>query len=322
MDSERLPAVPFADGGPDRAAHLRDAADLMADLVRRDRAKVVALRGDRVRIEHTGEAARLVLRTMHPSDMSRLTLFLGFGEAAGEPAGGERTAYLGVVEDPTDGDGDDGWQTLRAVGGRLGELDAGLASTLLGLANWHRNHRFCERCGGPTEPAKGGWIQVCAADGSEHFPRTDASVIMSVVDDAGRLLLGRGASWPENQYSVLAGFVEPGESLESAVVREVREEAGIEVTDVRYVGSQPWPFPSSLMLGFTARAVTTDLVPDCAEMAEVRWVTRTEYAALLRSRAIRVPGGISIARRLIERWLGQSVQDAAGGPVMEGWRRS
>ncbi|MBK6440564.1 MAG: NAD(+) diphosphatase [Actinomycetales bacterium] len=218
------------------------------------------------------------------------------------------------------GDADSGWRTLRAVGAHLSDRDAAVATTLLALANWHRGHEHCERCGGPTEPATAGWVRRCTRDGSEHFPRLDSSVIMSVIDADERLLLGRGVTWPENQFSVLAGFVEPGESLEAAVVREVLEEAGVQVADVRYLGSQPWPFPSSLMLGFTARAITTDLTHDPAEMAEVRWVTREEYAALLRSGAIRVPGSISIARRLIERWLGEDVETVAGGPVVEGWR--
>ncbi|MFZ1286573.1 MAG: NAD(+) diphosphatase, partial [Candidatus Phosphoribacter sp.] len=212
------------------------------------------------------------------------------------------------------------WRTLRAVGSRLRPLDASIVTTLQALAHWHNTHSRCPRCGAETEPVQGGWVRRCVSDGSDHFPRTDPSVIMSVIDDAGRLLLGRTIGWPDNQFSVLAGFVEPGESLEQAVVREVAEESGVEVTAVRYLGSQPWPFPASLMLGFTARAVTTDLHPEPTEMAEVRWVTRAEYAALLRGGEIRVPGEISIARRLIERWLGDDVDAVAGRPVLEGWR--
>ena len=142
----------------------------------------------------------------------------------------KRQAYLGVVEAPTDSDGDAGWQTLRAAGALLPDLDASLAATLLALANWHRSHDRCSRCGAPSEPASAGWVRRCTRDGSQHFPRTDPSVIMSVIDDDGRLLLGRGATWPANQFSVLAGFVEPGESLEAAVAREVLEESGVVVT--------------------------------------------------------------------------------------------
>jgi NAD+ diphosphatase len=322
-------------GGPDRAAHLREDADLLDRLLADAGTRVVAVRGDRVLVapvpahsmaptadpspapaDGVAGALGLVLRSPSAADGGLLAVFLGLHP--GED--GERTAYLGVVEAPTDGDGDAGWQTLRAAGALLPDLDASLAATLLALANWHRSHERCSRCGAPSEPTSAGWVRRCTRDGSQHFPRTDPSVIMSVIDDDGRLLLGRGATWPANQFSVLAGFVEPGESLEAAVAREVLEESGVVVTEVSYLGSQPWPFPSSLMLGFTARAVTTALTHDPTEMAEVRWVTRAEYAALLRSGAIRVPGSISIARRIIERWLGADLEVAAGHAVIEGWR--
>ena len=324
----------LSNDGLDRAAHLRDDPDLTSRLLANSATRVVGVRGDRVLVDADH---RLVYRSPEAADAERLTIFLGreprgdrrepdddareqHGDGR-EPVGdGAWAAYLGVVEQPTVGDADSGWRTLRAAGALLSDRDAAIATTLLALANWHRGHEHCERCGGSTEPVTAGWVRRCTSDGSEHFPRTDSSVIMSVVDANERLLLGRGVTWPENQFSVLAGFVEPGESLEAAVVREVVAEAGVQVADVRYLGSQPWPFPSSLMLGFTARAVTTDLTHDPAELAEVRWVTRQEYAALLRSGAIRVPGAISIARRLIERWLGEDVETVAGGPVIEGWR--
>jgi NAD+ diphosphatase len=307
-------------GGPDRAAHRRDEPGLVARLLRDPATRVLALRADRVLVARPTDpgdgSVGLVFRAPSTADTGLLTVFLGQGPS---DAGGQ-AAYLGVVEAPTEGDPDAGWQNLRAVGALLSDLDASLVVTLLAVANWHRGHTHCSRCGAPTEPGAAGWVRRCTRDGSEHFPRTDPSVIMSVVDDDGRLLLGRGVTWPDNQYSVLAGFVEPGESLEAAVAREVLEESGIVVTDVGYLGSQPWPFPSSLMLGFTARAVTTTITHDPTELAEVRWVTRQEYVEMLQSGAIRVPGSISIARRLIERWLGADVQAAAGRPVIDGWR--
>ena len=306
--------------GLDRAAHVRDDPTLIGGLLADPATRVGAVRADRVPV---GPDDRLVDRSREASDADRLTIFLGrepHSDGREPDEDGERTAYLGVVEQPTAGDADNGWRTLRAVGAQLSDRDAAVATTLIALANWHRGHEHCERCGGPTQPVTAGWVRRCVRNGDEHFPRMDSSVIMSVIDADDRLLLGRGVTWPENQFSVLAGFVEPGESLEAAVVREVFEEAGVQVADVRYLGSQPWPFPSSLMLGFTARAVTTDLTHDPAEMAEVRWVTRQEYAVLLRSGAIRVPGSISIARRLIERWLGEDVETVAGGSVIEGWR--
>jgi NAD+ diphosphatase len=131
---------------------------------------------------------------------------------------------------------------------------------------------------------------------------------MAVVDADERLLLGRGPQWPDNRFSVLAGFVEPGESLEAAVAREVEEEVGIDVTDVRYLGNQPWPFPSSVMIGFTARALGTSIELDPHELSEARWVTRDDYRTALRTGAIHRPFGLSIAKRIIEHWLGQTIE--------------
>jgi NAD+ diphosphatase len=154
-------------------------------------------------------------------------------------------------------------------------------------------------------------------DGSEHYPRTDPAVIMSVIDPDDRLLLGRGAHWPEGRFSVLAGFVEPGESFEAAVAREVAEEVGIRIDDARYLGNQPWPFPSSLMVGYAATTSETELRPDPAEIAEARWVSREEYRDLLSSNEIRTPSGISIAKRIIEHWLGATVESVAGASVVD-----
>ena len=149
-----------------------------------------------------------------------------------------------------------------------------------------------------------GWIRRCPADGSEHYPRTDMAVIMAVVDADDRLLLARGKGFRGNGMSVLAGFVEPGESLAAAVAREVAEEVGVEVTDVTYLGDQPWPFPSSLMLGFTARALGTDLRLQAEEIEAARWFTRDELVAALADGSVVVSGRISISRRIIEHWFG------------------
>jgi len=175
------------------------------------------------------------------------------------------------------------------------------------LEAWHTTHEFCPRCGARTEIAFSGHIRVCPKDGSEHFPRVDPAVIMLIRDDDDRILLARGPQWPENRVSVLAGFVEPGESLELAVIREVHEEVGIVVTEPRYMGSQPWPFPRSLMLGFFARALTTDLHPDAVEIADARWFTRAELLAELEGGRLGLPSPISIARRLIEAWYGSAL---------------
>lgn len=299
-----LPELALSRGSLDRQGSRRADPALVSSLLADPGTKVAAIRADRMALH----GSDLSLRAPEPLDAQRSSFFLGVeGEAA----------YLGVVEDEP---APQGWQTLRQCGLGLTDRDAGIFTTLLSLANWHATHRFCGRCGSPTEAVQAGWVRRCPVDASEHFPRTDPAVIVSVIDEQGRLLLGRATAWPQGQYSVLAGFVEPGESFEATVVREVFEESGVRVTDVRLLGDQPWPFPSSIMIGCTARAVTTELTPDPEEMAEVRWVSRGEYAQLLRSGTIRVPGGISIAKRLIERWLGDTVERVAGGPVAEGWR--
>jgi NAD+ diphosphatase len=199
------------------------------------------------------------------------------------------------------------WAGLRDVGTLLDDTGAGLFTAALALANWHAVHPRCARCGTPTVVVQAGWARSCPACGAEHYPRTDPAVIMAVVDDDGRLLLGRQAAWPPKRYSTLAGFVEPGESLEAAVRREVAEEAGVVVGAVEYRGSQPWPFPSSLMLGFRGHAVGTAVEVDGVELAHARWWTREEFEADLASGELMLPPRVSIARRLIEDWYGGPV---------------
>ncbi|MBB5774585.1 NAD(+) diphosphatase [Nonomuraea jabiensis] len=193
---------------------------------------------------------------------------------------------------------------LRQVGGLLGDRDAGLLVYAVALEAWHTTHEYCPRCGTRTEVQAGGHIRVCPQDGSQHFPRVDPAVIMLVRDADDRCLLARGPQWPEGRLSILAGFVEPGESLEHAVAREVAEEVGVTVVRPRYLGSQPWPFPRSLMLGFFAEAISTELTPDAEEIAEARWFSREELARALESGELRLPPPVSIARRLIETWYG------------------
>jgi NAD+ diphosphatase len=193
---------------------------------------------------------------------------------------------------------------LREAATELPAEEAALAAYAGSLLAWHRRHRFCANCGRPTEHADGGHERHCEHCDAHHFPRTDPVVIVRVVD-GGRLLLGRQASWPETRFSVLAGYVEPGETLEEAVRREVREESCVEVGDVGYVASQPWPFPSSLMIGFHAVANGgPEPRPRDGELSEVRWFERAEVkAAAAGTAGIGLPAPYSISRRLIDGWL-------------------
>ncbi len=185
---------------------------------------------------------------------------------------------------------------LRAAAASLPQADAGLAAHAAALVNWHRRHRYCAVCGAPTAVAEGGIVRRCPSCGTDHHPRTDPVVIM-LVTDGDRVLLGRQPSWPAGRYSALAGFVEPGESLEEAVAREVLEESGVTVGPPRYVSSQPWPFPSSLMLGFTAPWEAGEPRIGDEELEDVRWFTRAEIAEIV------APPSFAIAARLLDGWL-------------------
>lgn len=200
------------------------------------------------------------------------------------------------------------WQDLRAIGADLDDRDAGLLTTAVALLGWHGRHRHCPRCGTVTLVTSAGWSRHCPSCETDQFPRTDPAVIVLVRSpESDRALLGRRSIWPASWYSTLAGFVEAGESSEATVVREVREEAGVEVDSgsLAYLGSQPWPFPASLMLGYHAWATSEqEPTPDGDELAEARWISREELLAGAESGELLVPPSVSIARRLIEQWYG------------------
>ena len=292
-----LPDLALSRSVLDRRGDLRADPGLLPRLLADPGTRVLRLVGDRVAVDATAGATRAVLSPPEAADRLRLAVYLG-------DAGG--TAHVGVVADDVAAsvEGDPGWRTLRQVGADLDDLGAQAFATTLALANWHRTHGHCPRCGTPTEPVLSGWIRRCPADGSEHYPRTDMAVIMAVVDADERLLLARGKGFRGNGMSVLAGFVEPGETLAAAVAREVLEEVGVEVTDVTYLGDQPWPFPSSLMLGFTSRALGTRLRLQPEEIEAARWFSRDELAAAVADGSVVVSGRLSISRRLIEHWFG------------------
>jgi len=186
----------------------------------------------------------------------------------------------------------------------LDEHNCALLAYAKAMVYWHERHRFCGSCGSPTASVDGGFMRVCAGEqcGQQQFPRTDPAIIV-LVTSGNRCLLGRQPSWPKGMYSTLAGFVEPGESLEAAVIREVREESGVEVAGMGYFASQPWPFPSSLMLGFTAQAAseTIHLGPD--ELEHARWFTRKEMRDMLQQGTLKLPFKLAISFHLIENWF-------------------
>lgn len=203
------------------------------------------------------------------------------------------------------------WGDLRLLGHLLGERDAGLFTQALALANWHAAYGFSPRTGEATRIAAAGWTRV-GSDGRDLFPRTDAAVIVGITDADDRMLLGSNAVWEANRFSLLAGFVEPGESLEAAVIREVHEESGLHVVDPVYLGSQPWPFPASLMVGFRAhipKGGSTEGTPDGEEILDLRWFARDELRDAAVAREIILPGPTSIARAIIEDWYGDEVDD-------------
>jgi NAD+ diphosphatase len=204
--------------------------------------------------------------------------------------------------------------SLREVGAALRDRDTGLLTHAVALANWHGTHTHCPRDGAPTVPAPAGHLTICPVDGTEHFPRLDPAVIMLVLDPDDRCLLARNALWTERRMSVLAGFVEPGESAERAVAREVYEETAIMVSQVRYLGSQPWPMPRSLMLGFQAVAKGgQEIVVDKEEIAEACWFSRAELRAAVDAGSVQLAPTSSIARRMIEFWYGGELPDVPGG---------
>jgi NAD+ diphosphatase len=254
----------------------------------------------------SGSGARLITRPTTGDEPPEEAVLLG------EHEGTAYWAVRGAVdlvagEDPTD------WADLRTVGAALDALGAGLLTGAVAVLNWHTAARFCTRDGSPMHPRNAGWLRVCEASGHEEYPRTDPAVICLVHDggagDGARVLLARQPVWPEGRYSVLAGFVEAGESLEACVLREIHEEVGVPVRDVAYLGSQAWPFPRSLMVGFQAVAdADAPLRPAQGEIAEAMWVTRADLRAALEAGdwagegTLRLPGTVSIARAMLEAW--------------------
>ncbi len=302
MASKHFPTgmVPTFTGATlDRVAELRGDRGEVSRLLRHPRAAVLGASADSVLVSEMPEP-RLLRQPLEGRVNPHQPILLGiddgqplFAADLDDPEAESQLAETGVGR----------LITLREAGALLPQAEGGLAAYLVALLNWHRRHRFCSACGARTRVAEAGLSRRCSSCGSSHFPRTDPVVIMLVEHD-GHLLLGRRLGWEEGRFSILAGYVSPGETPEEAVLREVREESGIVAHSPRYMVAQPWPFPSSLMFGFEAGADGGEPIPQPGEMVEVHWFDAAEIAGAQRGTGdLRLPGEVSIARVLIDAWI-------------------
>jgi NAD+ diphosphatase len=297
-----LTGLALARGEVDRAAERRaDEAWLAAAWADQGSQVLVVERGKAI-VALDGERASLVL--VPPAQAPDGVRFL-----LGVDAGG--VAYFGVAgplpEPPAASRAGTEVRAaaLREAGPLLADRDAGLMTHAVAVANFHDSHHFCPNCGAPSEPASAGHARRCTAEGTDEFPRVDPAMIVLVTDPQDRILLARNSAWPQHRVSILAGFVEAGESAEQAVAREVHEETGIAVTSVRYLGSQPWPMPQSLMLGFQASATgSLEFHVDHEEIAEAAWYSRADVKAAAAVGTLRLPAPVSIAHQIISAWYG------------------
>lgn len=309
--------VTFGGSGLDRAGHLRGRPSEIAGLLAKGSVLPV-WRGKP--LLDTETRAPVFLEHAHPvfEDATENAVFLGLDEGMARFARdvsdwvpGEVAETVGAFTDPSEQvhpDAQGVFAELRANMVQLGPREAELVATGKALLEWHRTHRFCARCGAPSEMSEAGWQRDCPACEAHHFPRTDPVVIM-LIRHGNSVLMGRSPHWPEGMYSLLAGFVEPGESIEAAVRRETFEEAGIRVGAVRYLSSQPWPFPTSLMFGCEGLALTREIDRDPAEIEDALWVAREEMMAAIAGErpGMRPARKGSIARFLIEKWLADAL---------------
>jgi len=292
------PAMAFAGSPIDRADHIRTDDAALAELMNW-RARVLMMDGLLPGVDDHGGLVWGSLADVAPEAE---LVFLGLMDGKAHfapvpPAGADGPAYAMPSA----------WQVMQL----LSPPDLAIYGGARSLADWHARHRFCARCGAPTKLVKGGWQRHCDACGADHFPRTDPVTIMLVEHEANgeqRLLLGRQPRFPPKMYSALAGFVEPGETIEEAVAREIHEEAGVRVRDVRYIASQPWPFPSQLMIGCTSVADDPELTIDTTELEDARWFTRAELeearaAGEAGTELLYFPRPFAIAHHLIAWWL-------------------
>ena len=270
----------------DRVDHHRSSTEWVGGLWRSPDARLLKLDAESKFTTNVGGTKLRMTKPFVDFDSQRHRLL---GLLDGDP--------IFAVEALTEGEVHD----LREVGMLLSDDERDIAATAAAITQWHRMEPLCPRCGGGTQVINGGFARHCPVCGRDHFPRTDPAVIVAVVDDQDRLLLGGQESWG-NRVSVLAGFVEAGESLEQAIHREIGEEVDVTLSELAYFGSQPWPFPRSLMIGYFARAATTDICVDADDIAYAEWFTREELTARLDAAELGLPGASSIAARLIQAW--------------------
>lgn len=298
-----MTSIPLAEGGLNRAAHRRLDNDWLDTAFRSSDVLVLIMQGGKPLMEESGQ--RLLWLGSQASALAKeaTRVFLG------EDKNGAPVFALGMPEafqldsSPISGLGE--FTDMRAALGVLGTIGAHAAATARSLIEWHGRHRYCSNCGAPSDIFEAGWKRVCPSCGAEHFPRTDPVAIMLAVKD-DKCLLGRGPGWPPGFYSCLAGFVEPGETAEYAAAREVLEEAGIETRaeSARYLFAQPWPFPSSLMIGIIIEATSDEIVIDPKELQDARWVSREECRAILQGEhdEIYCPPDFAVAHHIMKAW--------------------
>ena len=307
MQKTRRVTFAAGSGHLDRAAHLRDMSD---DLMRHRRAALLPLFHGKVLIDLEENDPRLGWVPPLQSYIDEATeppVFLGMsGETPCFAADFSAMEEHAAEQQFCDGAA---FMELRTIAAELGPASASIAATAKGLISWHGSHPFCSQCGTRSVLDSGGWRRSCPHCGAEHFPRTDPVVIMLVLHD-DEVLLGRHAEWPQGLYSLLAGFMEPGETVEDAVRREVKEETGVAVGEVGYLGSQPWPFPSSLMLGCVGTAENQALTVDYAELEDAQWVSRAKMQVILDGKHPRMvpPRTDAIARAILEDWVNDEVR--------------
>ena len=301
--------LPLAQPVLNRDAFARDGAELFDVLWQNPETRILVLYKGKTLVAD----GKLVLFKTDQATAGKYRVYLGKTNRASGSTPIDAPIVLSVLSDNAalalEANAEN-WKELRRTGAGLDPFDATLFTQALAIHNWHETHQFCPACGQITIMRQGGWSRFCINEDRELFPRTDAAVIVSIIDDQERILLGSQGSWQENRWSVLAGFVEAAESLESAVKREMFEESGLVVSDPEYLGSQAWPYPYSLMLAFTAKVAkgnkADDIVADGVEIAKLRWFSREELIA--EAKQIHLPSKISIARALIDRWLGQEIK--------------